>query len=301
MRRAICVGILCWSIFLTSCHRENLSATVASAPAPDARVAELRTILDRLVAARAASTNEEAEMIYDALGERLAALPRAGIVTALDQAAGDDKRRQKETIEVLSYLADLPAAAERVGRALNDPDPEVRATAAQAVGNHKLTQYASLLNPLMTADPDSFVRICAITSAGAMKEPVNFPVLLSLGDVPGVLPALAGYGQPAARSFFEKIFQDSTRNRTDLVFAAWGLAKLGDRQAHAYLVTMLDDPPSTTHEDGVTVQDPGVSLRAAEALCEVHGWDCNTPPIDIENLVPRVKERIRQLGTAPTP
>lgn len=301
MRRMICVGILCLSICLVSCHRENLSTTFAPTPAPDARVDELRNILDRLVAARATSTNEEAEKISDVLGERIIAMPRAGIVAILDQAAGNDQHRRKETIMVLSYLADLPEAAERVGQALRDPDPEVRATAAQTVGNYKLTQFAASLNPMMAADPDAFARTCAIASAGAMKEPVNLPVLLSLGDAPGVLRALAGYGHPDTRPFLEKIFQDSTRNRTDLVFAAWGLAKMGDRKAHAYLVTMLDDPPSTTHENSVTVHDPGVSLRAAEALCDVHGWDCDTPPIDVENLVPRVKERIQQLGTAATP
>jgi hypothetical protein len=52
------------------------------------------------------------------------------------------------------------------------------------------------------------------------------------------------------------------------MFAAWALAKAGDRDAHAYLVTMLDDPPVRTRYRS----DPGQSIRAAQALADIHGW-----------------------------
>jgi hypothetical protein len=52
------------------------------------------------------------------------------------------------------------------------------------------------------------------------------------------------------------------------VFAAWGLGKLGDEQAVHYLADMLDDPEVRTP----TSHDPGESLRAAQALCDVCGW-----------------------------
>jgi len=52
------------------------------------------------------------------------------------------------------------------------------------------------------------------------------------------------------------------------MFAAWALAKAGDIHAHAFLVTMLDDPGVQTRYR----TDPGQSIRAAQALADVHGW-----------------------------
>jgi len=52
------------------------------------------------------------------------------------------------------------------------------------------------------------------------------------------------------------------------MFAAWALAKSGDNSARAFLVTMLDDPGVQTRYRS----DPGQSIRAAQALADVHGW-----------------------------
>jgi hypothetical protein len=52
------------------------------------------------------------------------------------------------------------------------------------------------------------------------------------------------------------------------IHAAWGLGKLGDEEAIRYLADMLDDPEVETP----TSYDPGQSLRAAQALCDLRGW-----------------------------
>jgi hypothetical protein len=52
------------------------------------------------------------------------------------------------------------------------------------------------------------------------------------------------------------------------MFAAWALAKAGDRDAHSFLVTMLDDPGTRTRHRS----DPGQSIRAAQALADIHAW-----------------------------
>jgi hypothetical protein len=68
------------------------------------------------------------------------------------------------------------------------------------------------------------------------------------------------------------------------ILASWVLAKAGDRDAHAFLVEMLDDPDVTTR----TSYLPGESIRAAQALADVHGWPFSWG----KPSVARIKQRI---------
>jgi hypothetical protein len=53
----------------------------------------------------------------------------------------------------------------------------------------------------------------------------------------------------------------------DRAWIAWKLAAHGDREAHAMLVDLLDDPDVVTRFSS----RPGASMRAAQALADIHG------------------------------
>jgi hypothetical protein len=72
------------------------------------------------------------------------------------------------------------------------------------------------------------------------------------------------------------------------MFVAWALAKAGNANAHAFLVTMLDDPPVRTRYRS----DPGQSIRAAQALADIHGWRFSWSA----RSVPGVKRRVSEVG-----
>jgi hypothetical protein len=72
---------------------------------------------------------------------------------------------------------------------------------------------------------------------------------------------------PGCRDYFRQQFKRA-RDKTHKILAAWALGKSNDREALDYLARMLDDPAVVTRYRS----DPGESIRAAQALCDIHGW-----------------------------
>jgi hypothetical protein len=68
--------------------------------------------------------------------------------------------------------------------------------------------------------------------------------------------------------------------------AAWGLGKLGDRNAYEYLTEMLDDPQVKTEN----TFEPGESIRAAQAIADINGWDFEWH----KNAVALIKHRLAE-------
>ncbi len=236
-------------------------------------VSTIRELLDRLVRSERRS-NDEREVIKHEVADAVAALPRDGIIKALDRAVGSSKRRRKVSVYLLTQLTDVDEAINRIGQSLHDPDPEWRNLVVQIVGLKRLVQFADPLNELILSDPDRFIRMVAIHAAGSLKSEKNLQALLTMAkENPAdlrhfILWALKEFAEESCRPFLVATFHNAASEKEHRVIAAWGLAKLGDRTAIEYLVQMLDDP-DIHHNRGFA---PGVSLRAAQALCDVHGW-----------------------------
>lgn len=78
-------------------------------------VTHIRGLLDRLVASRDLD-NDEQEVVGDEVKAEVRALPREGILEALDKAIGSSRKRREESIYILSELADVPEVVDRIGR-----------------------------------------------------------------------------------------------------------------------------------------------------------------------------------------
>ena len=82
----------------------------------------IRALLDRLVACRQLSNDDEQEVVGDEVMAEARILPREGILEALDKAIGSSKQRRREAVFILSELTDIPEVVERIGQWLRDPD-----------------------------------------------------------------------------------------------------------------------------------------------------------------------------------
>ena len=256
----------------------------------DAQVTRIRGLLDRLVASRDLYEDEQ-EVVHDEVAAEARELPRERILEALDKAVGTSKKRREESIFILSALTDVPDVADRIGEWLRDPDPQVRSWLIQTVGQAGLKQFAPFLNEIMENDPDPFCRGVAIHTAGTLKADENLPALLRLAERRDdeetwrLIYALQNYATEECRPYLEEWFKNQD-SESDRVVAAWGLGKLGDQAAIAYLIRMLDDPD----EHGPTHSNPGESIRAAQALCDIYQWPFEWDKSYVAKTAARVNE-----------
>jgi hypothetical protein len=239
----------------------------------------LRAMLDRMAQARN-WPNEYREEAHDDAVKQLAQLPRTKeLLTALDRAVGHSKPRKRESVYLLGALADIEGAEDRIAAWLKDGDSEARSWLIQTIGAERLTRFAPELNTALREDPDEYCREFAVYAAGQLRSEVNLPVLLELTRQPpankysrvpwNLLWALKEFARPEARAYFERIFRGPSEPTESPVVAAWGLCKLGPHpEAHVYLVQLLDDD----RKDPESGYFDGVSIRAAQALCDIHGW-----------------------------
>jgi hypothetical protein len=244
---------------------------------PDKNLAaKLRELLDRLAGSRELS-NDEREEIHDGVVTEAGLLSGDGFLEALDSAIGKSKSRRRESVYLLSEFTHLPEVVARIGEELKNPDSHWRHFLVQTIGNKNLTRLAPQLIPIIESDPDILCRRGAIWSAGKLKAPECLPSLLRLAENPRVevasslALAFTKYSSEASRPFLQQRFEDKSADSSDRVIAAWGLAKLGKKKALRYLVKMLFDPNKKTP----TSYAPGQSLRAAQAVCDIKGWQFN--------------------------
>lgn len=192
---------------------------------------------------------------------------------ALDRAVGRSLRRKRAAADLLAKLTEFPEVQDRFASWLMDEDPAWRAEMIEFVGQEGLHEFAPLLNDALAGNGDELCLAYAITSAGRLRSEENIAAILKLADDPSLrlwnrlVWALKDFNHPLCRPALDRVFRAAPEKR-DRAIAAWGLGKLGSEEVIRYLVEMLDDPDIETP----TSFDPGESIRAAQALCDIHGW-----------------------------
>jgi hypothetical protein len=255
------------------------------------RVGEMKGILDRFVRAEKLSS-DDAEREFDAAAAQVRGLPREGVLEILDRATGRSKARKRAAVNVLCGLTDLPEAVSRLFAELSSPDWRVRDWVLQNIPKSAWPNLTSELNRIMLHDPDEMCQRTAIGIASSLRLSACFSTVLALAEsgFPYVNSALQEYGREEGRPYLRRMFESPVdpnpkwlrereftgtmyaRERDEWlgrkgskVIAAWGLAKLGDREALEYLGQMLYDPDF----QGPTFGFWGHSLRAAQALADL--------------------------------
>lgn len=218
--------------------------------------------------------NDSAEERHDAVIADFIKLPREGLLAALERAAGRNPKRRRAMVFLVSELTDDPEAVQRIALELRNADAQGRHWLIQTVADRGLQNLAPLLNDAILNDPNKDCRDIALWAAGKLRNEANFATVLQVANQSAIplswrlLATLADYGRREGVPLLEASFVHPQIEKSAKIFAAWGLAKLQHLTAIRYLGEMLYDP-DITHTNGYT---PGVSIRAAQALCDVKGW-----------------------------
>lgn len=252
-------------------------------------VKQLRQLLDRLHRSRHLS-NDEREVVWDEVAAEARKLQMSGIVDALDKAVGSNPDRQENAIFLLGEWTDLPEVVDRIDSLLLTSNSDERFYLLSVIGRSRLTKLGPRLRRVIEEESDSQCLDMAIHAASKLKSQECLPIILRIADDGDpklswrIATALASYATEECRYHLNKLFGDVTKEKSTRIFAAWGLAKLGDQNALNYLIAMLDDPD----DKGPNYSYPGQSLRAAQALCDVFNW-----PFDSRKpYVAKVKEMV---------
>jgi hypothetical protein len=198
----------------------------------------------------------------DELFEKIAALTQSGKLAAEDEA------------ELLLFCADLPIAQGRISTIIEEVSDYWKHYLLSAIGTLEIRGLGQVLLNYLKPGVSRSCRDAAVASVGALRDPELLRELL-LRAVAGLdvdkfilLSALARQPTSEMRPFFQNAWNASVSDKAARIAAAVGLAKLGDADSVCYLASMLDDPDHRTE----TSFQPGESIRAAQALCEVFRW-----------------------------
>ncbi len=254
------------------------------------QIRQLKKILDALVKAEKAD-NDTREVIHDSELSKLPSLIDENILNAVKKAIGGNPKRKNVSVFVFAELYNVEGIEQVFLELLNSSDVDDRIIILQIIGLRKLKKFVPVLNNLFFNETDANCKEQLITTLGTLADESSFPIFLELIKTADrskywrLVWALKNFGKAEGNPFLEKVFNDKQTETSEKVVAAWGLVKTGDRKYYDYLVKMLDDPDIETP----TSYSPGQSLRAAQALCDIHNWDFvwNT------NYVPVVKERLK--------
>jgi hypothetical protein len=233
----------------------------------------MRGLLEKLADSRKLSTDNQ-EIIHDEVAAALKDFPRKNILSNAQKASGKNKRLKAELFYILSEFADDPEVVDWIGKELQNPDPKSRSWLIQIVAHRQLKQFAPLLENIIKNDPDPLCKNMAIWAVSKLLCESSLPILLELAEQSAeiqsrLVQALKEYAHPNCRPYLEKAFTNHAVEKNVKTFAAWGLGKLGDARAMAYLAKMLFDPDIKTPNSC----SHGESLRAAQAICEIKGWE----------------------------
>jgi HEAT repeat protein len=249
---------------------------------------QVRELLRRLTALSKVP-GDQARQIHAWVDEELPRFPREGLLEAIDEACGPSIVKRCASLELYRRLLDVPGTGDRIRALLRNPEPRVRDHAIHQAGAHKLDAAVDALIELASPGVPDPTRERALWSLAEIRSPAAIPFLQDLAarDEPALrwrmAWVMARHGVEAFRAPLTRLFETDQHT----VLAAWGLAKLGDRRALEHLVREL---MAWTGQPGA--KGPGGDgPRAAQALCDLHGWPHESTAPGIE----ATRERVRAI------
>lgn len=257
----------------------------------DKRVAEIRKVLDALARVEN-SDNDTKERVYDSELAKIKSMDRDGIIDIVQRAVGTDKRRRKYSPFVFAELYDVPGIEPVFSELLKHADTTGRADIIQTIGLRKMRGLVGVLNEHFVHESDEFCRTWLLHTLGKLADESSLSIFEYLmrrsepRDEWSLLVAARYFGVPVFRDYLISVFENPKTLKSRKVVAAWGLGKLGDRNAYEYLTEMLDDPQVKTEN----TFEAGESIRAAQAIADINGWDFEWH----KNSVALIKHRLAE-------
>jgi len=255
----------------------------------DRRIAEIRKVLEALARVEN-SDNDTKELVYDRELAKIRELDRDGIIDIVSLAVGSNKRRLAYASFIFAELYDVPGIESVFGDLLKNADATARSNIIQTIGLRKMHNLVGVLNEHFIHEYDDFCRDCLLHSLAKLADPSSLPIFEYLmrrnypRDEWRLIVAGGEYGVPAFRDYLLTVFENPEKLTSHRVVAAWGLVKIGHDRAHRYLIEMLDDPDVTTPR----TYKPGQSIRAAQAIADINGWEFEWGKMSVETIKRRL-------------
>ena len=247
-------------------------------PKSDPRVIEIRNILDRIADVEQ-SDNDTKEIVYDAELAKIKGIELTEILNVVIAAVGKSRKRRRYAPFVYAELSDVPGIEKTFADLLETSDDVGRSQIIQTIGHRKMRSLIPVLNAHFAKEADDFCRDQLLWALGRLADESSLPIFEYLmrerrsRDEWRVLCAGTNYARNEFDAYMQAVFDSRNAKKTHKIMAAWGLAKLGHENAYRYLVSMLDDPETTIKTESTITYDPGEATRAAQAICDIHGWD----------------------------
>ena len=268
----------------------------------DSRKDEVRIVKEVLKAlARVENADGDTkEIVYDRELEKIRSLDRTTILETINEAVNRDPKLLKFAPYAYSELSDVPGIEKVFAELLASAGTDGRAAIIQTIGVRRMRSLVVALNDHFTREYDDFCRDQLLHALGRIADESSLPIFTyvmssnSKRDEWRILCAAISYARLEFHEYLIHVFKSSETKKPNRIMAAWGLAKLKNKQAYDYLISLLDDPERTSKKDGVTTYDPGQSLRAAQAISDINGWDFEWD----KHSVDIVKERLQSSSSA---
>lgn len=239
-------------------------------------VQQIRKILRQLARVEN-SDNDTKEIVYDRELSNVNQLDRSNIIEAVREAVGSDSKLARYAPFVFSELADEPGIDRIFTELLENADDVGRSAIIQTIGNRRMKTLVAALNDHFARETDDFCRDQLLWALGTIADESSLSIFLYLiqknerRDRWRILCAARNYAKVEFYDFLVTVFETDDK-KSNKIMAAWGLAKLGSTEAYDYLISMLDDPRTVIKTATTTSHDPGESIRAAQAISDVNGW-----------------------------
>lgn len=249
---------------------------------------QIRTILKQLARVEN-SDNDTKEIVYDRELSKVNQLDKSNIIEAVREAVGCDSKLARYAPFVFSELVGEPGINEIFAELLEYADDVGRSSIIQTIGLRRMKNLVGVLNDHFAREADDFCRDQLLSTLGTIADESSLPIFLYLiqrnqpRDRWRILCAARNYARIEFKEYLLSVFETDDK-KSDTVMAAWGLAKVGSSKAYDYLISMLDDPERVIKTETTTTFDPGESIRAAQAISEINGWEFEWGATSVESV-----------------
>lgn len=258
----------------------------------DIRIRQVRQVIDELVVTDRAD-NDTKEIIFDRELDKIKKLDRDGIIDVVRTAIGNNPKRKRFAPFVYSALCDVDGIEDVFSELLESSDDLGRSYIIQTIGLRKIHDLVGVLNRHYYRETDDFCKDMTLHALGVIADESSLPIFRQLMHDKDhsykwrILSASHRFASAEFKDYLTGVFHDESTKPDYKIMAAWGLAKLGESRPYDYLVSMLDDPEIRT----TTFYDPGHSLRAAQAISDINGWDFEWSAVSVKLVRQKLAEQ----------
>lgn len=194
-------------------------------------------------------------------------------------------------MSVLIHFSDIPEVKSYIYSLINDENEDIRAGVYTILCSHIEFSHYIAEAIVREKDPYALNSLLWLVGEKMRTEDCLIAILQITTKFPNytpILQALVHFEDMRAKAYLKQVFENNTNAAnnfdtiTPKIYAAWGLAKNGNKEAIQFLQTCME-------------KDDEHTFRASQALCDTFNWDFEWNRIFIENHRKEWTEKLNAL------